>query len=46
MTIPPNCTATADLPGSKPVDLPEGTYHMVLPHSPEQASLTGDDTDA
>jgi alpha-L-rhamnosidase len=45
MTIPPNCTATADLPGGGPVELQAGTHHVVLPY-PEQASVTGDDIDA
>jgi alpha-L-rhamnosidase len=31
MTIPSNCTATADLPGKPPADLASGTHHMVVP---------------
>ena len=46
MTVPPNCTATADLPGRDPVELPAGIHHVVLPHPPEQAPLPGDDTHA
>jgi alpha-L-rhamnosidase len=31
MTVPPNCTATADLPGQPPTDLAPGTHHAVAP---------------
>jgi alpha-L-rhamnosidase len=46
MTIPPNCTATAELPGREPAELPAGAHHALLPHTPEQAPLRGDDTNA
>lgn len=31
MTVPPNCTATADLPGQPPTELPSGTHRVVVP---------------
>ena len=37
MTIPPNCTATADLPGHDRMELPAGTHHAEVPYSPELA---------
>ena len=46
MIIPPNCTATAELPGRDPVELPAGTHRVVLPYPPEQGPLRGDDTHA
>lgn len=30
MTVPPNCTATADLPGQPPTDLTSGTHRAVV----------------
>jgi alpha-L-rhamnosidase len=30
MTVPPDCTATADLPGQPPTDLTSGTHHAVV----------------
>ena len=35
MTVPPNGSATADLPGQPPADLPPGTHHMTVPITPE-----------
>jgi alpha-L-rhamnosidase len=46
MTIPPNCTGSAHLPGRDPFELPAGTHHLVLPHPLEQAPPLGDDTNA
>lgn len=34
MTVPPNCTATADLPGKPPVELSSGTHRAVVPAPP------------
>jgi alpha-L-rhamnosidase len=31
MTVPPNCTATADLPGLPSADLPPGTHRLTAP---------------
>ena len=33
MTVPPNCTATADLPGQPPTELSSGTHHVAVPVS-------------
>jgi alpha-L-rhamnosidase len=30
MTVPPNCTATADLPGRPPAELSSGTHHVAV----------------
>jgi alpha-L-rhamnosidase len=43
MTIPPNCTAIADLPGRDPFEVSAGSHHFVLPHLLEPSSLVGDD---
>jgi alpha-L-rhamnosidase len=40
MTVPPNCTATADLPGRPLTSLPSGTHHAVVPvHRVERKQL-------
>jgi alpha-L-rhamnosidase len=40
MTVPPNCTATARLPGSPPFELEAGTHRATVPRpaAPEQAA--------
>jgi alpha-L-rhamnosidase len=32
MTVPPNCTATADLPGQPPAELTAGRHRVIVPH--------------
>jgi len=34
MAVPPNCTATASLPGRDPFELPEGIHQVALPYPP------------